>query len=465
MRHLFVSEGTNTRLILFFCGWAMDAAPFAGLHRAGYDVVVLWDYRSFAIDWSFIAHYKEVCVVAWSFGVYAAAVTTVALENRITKRIAVNGTLYPVDRRRGIPESVFNATLESLSPRGLEKFYRRMAGGNEAFKKFALAIPERDIDELREELEVFAPCEFMRPQLATRWDLAIIGRDDAIIPAANQWRAWTGTPTLMCDAPHLPDFSKIIDRYIIDKERVGERFEVGLALYEHNAPVQQRLADALADALDSNGAGEHIAQRGSRVLEIGSGTGMLSRRLDQLCGHKAFLEMWDLAGKSPLPESPLRSFRRVDAELEMKHLPAASFDLIATASTVQWFNSPTRFMEECSRVCAPGGFVAVATYLHGNLSVISSLTGRTLPLLTERQWLGIIPDDFELLASCSYEDALEFSSAMDAFRHLKNTGVNSLGRDSAGENSITRAVRNFRPDLDGAFRLVYKPLYFILKKR
>lgn len=443
----------------------MDAAPFAHLHRAGYDVVVLWDYRSFAIDWSFISPYKEVCVVAWSFGVYAAAVTTVALEARITKRIAVNGTLYPVDRRRGIPEPVFNGTLEGLSQRGMEKFYRRMAGGNEAFKKFEAVMPQRHIDELREELEVFAPCQFMSPQLARRWDLAVIGRDDAIIRAANQWRAWRGTPIVMCDAPHMLDISRILDRYIIDKERVGERFEVGLALYERNAPVQQRLAGELAQAVERCCGREHIARRGCRVLEIGSGTGMLSRRLDSLCGPDTFMEMWDLAGSSPLPESVSRCFKRVDAELEMKQLPPASFDLVATASTVQWFNSPTRFLAECSRVCAPGAYVAVATYLYGNLSVISSLTGRTLPLLTESQWLGIIPDDFEILETRSYEDAIEFPSAMDAFRHLKNTGVNSLGRDSSGENSLTHAVRNFKPDLDGAFRLVYRPFYFILRKR
>ena len=30
----------------------MDAAPFAGLRRPGYDIMVVWDYRSSDIDWS-----------------------------------------------------------------------------------------------------------------------------------------------------------------------------------------------------------------------------------------------------------------------------------------------------------------------------------------------------------------------------------------------------------------------------
>ena len=37
---------------------------------------MVWNYTSLDIDWSFTAVYGEICVVGWSLGVFAAAVTT-----------------------------------------------------------------------------------------------------------------------------------------------------------------------------------------------------------------------------------------------------------------------------------------------------------------------------------------------------------------------------------------------------
>ena len=76
MKHELVSYNGSTRLIIIFAGWAMDARPFRHLKRPGYDIAVVWDYRSMCIDWSFCKPYTEICVVAWSLGVYASAVTT-----------------------------------------------------------------------------------------------------------------------------------------------------------------------------------------------------------------------------------------------------------------------------------------------------------------------------------------------------------------------------------------------------
>ena len=80
MKLQYVSRTGAARLILIYAGWAMDAAPFEGLRRPGYDIAVVWDYREFQLDWSFATPYSEVCVVAWSLGVYAAAVTAPALQ-------------------------------------------------------------------------------------------------------------------------------------------------------------------------------------------------------------------------------------------------------------------------------------------------------------------------------------------------------------------------------------------------
>ena len=44
----------------------------------------------------------------------------------ICERVALNGTVTPVDDLKGIPQQVFEGTLEGLNEVALEKFIRRM---------------------------------------------------------------------------------------------------------------------------------------------------------------------------------------------------------------------------------------------------------------------------------------------------------------------------------------------------
>lgn len=463
MQYRVISKTGATRLIVFFLGWGMDAAPFENLRRFGYDIALVWDYKSFDIDWSFTAPYCEVCVMAWSMGVFASAVTTVGIEHRITRRMAVNGTLAPVDNLRGIPEHIFNGTLESLNERNLAKFRRRMCGSAAAFDDFIKHAPARSVSDLDAELHCFHPDSTWFLHADARFDLALICRDDAIFPPANQWRAWQGTPVQMMEGAHLPDFQAILDRYFIDKNRVEERFGTGLGTYAASAAMQQNTAQKLAAKMSINTVFDHMARPGARTLEIGSGTGMLSRIIDKCCGSRAYLEMWDIAGSAPV-DGELRAFRRLDAEIALGMLPRDSFDVIASASTVQWFNSPSRFLSNCLRALAPGGYLAFSAFQWGNLSEVEEATGRGLPLLSVKQWLDIIPQGFQIISAEDWNEEIDFDEAVDVFRHLKATGVNALGRTAQGESPIALALRRFPRALHGKFRITYRPFLIICKK-
>lgn len=464
MKHELVSYNGSSRLIIIFAGWAMDARPFRHLKRPGYDIAVVWDYRSMSIDWSFCKPYTEICVVAWSLGVYASAVTTYSIENKVTRRIAINGTLHPVDRLRGIPEGTFAGTLDGLTERSLHKFYRRVAGSKARFDAFAETMPERDIEGLKDELLSFYPFPLMPCEPVRRWDMVLIGRDDAIFPAINQQRAWNGTPATFVDEPHLMDFQKIIDRYIIDKQRTGERFSKGLASTYHDAAsVQADIANRIGTLLERPDVSEVLGHAGARILEIGSGTGLLSRKLYERKHHEATLEMWDIAAEAPFT-SASTSFTCADAEVEITHQQAESFDLIASASTVQWFNSPSRFLAECSRVLRHGSYAVISTFAKGNLDEVTQAGGRALPLLSPEQWLMIVPEGLECVYCTDYSRTLSFDSAIEVFRHLKATGVNSLDRGASEGASLRSILSHYRPGLDGCYTATYKPLIFILRK-
>ena len=343
---------SNPRLILFFAGWAMDDKPFAHLARPGYDIAVIWDYRNLHIDWSFTRPYSEICILAWSMGVYAATITTQAIDYKVTARIAVNGTITPIHNTHGIPEAIYHGTLDGLSERNLLKFYRRVCGSAQAYKDFCLNIPQRPLDQLRDELAAIEPHSILANPVAERWDLAIISRDDAIFPPVNQFRAWDNTPRRMIPAPHLLDFQKIIDRYFIDKPLVGKRFSSGRPTYDLNAPVQQFAISKLEEMMQHNGLLKEILSKPLKIIEIGSGTGSLSRRIAAWSPLSA-IEMWDLSDNGAC--LPPGDFVCCDAETAIWQKPKQSADIIASASTLQWFNSPARFLDECHRVLAPGG--------------------------------------------------------------------------------------------------------------
>lgn len=441
----------------------MDSAPFAHLHRPGYDILIVWDYRDYSLDWSCAAGYDEICVVAWSLGVYAAAVASAPIAALTTLRLAVNGTVTPVDNQRGIPELIFRGTLDGLDERNLTKFYRRVAGSRAAFDRFAADMPRRSVDELRQELAAFLPDDFFAPTPDMRFDRALICRDDAIFPAANQWRAWEGKPRTMLDGAHLPDFQVIIDRFVLDKDLTGSRFAAGASSYEGNAAVQDGLVERMRLVMERHGIPAHMCRRGSRTIEIGSGTGKLTRVLDGFAGRFGTLEMWDIAADAPV-SGPRRPFRKTDAELQLLRTPSESADFIVSASTVQWFNSPSRFLVECARVLTSGGLLLVGTYAAGNLGAVESATGRGLPLLEPDEWLALAPGVFECIEAQTYTVDMEFDAPADVFRHLKATGVNSLGR-GVGAAAMRHALASLPCSLDGKYRITYRPTLFLLRKK
>ena len=76
--------------------------------------------------------------------------------------------------------------------------------------------------------------------------MAIIGLNDAIIPASNQQLAWRSVSTrLLAGAPHFPDLQHIIDCEIIDKQLVARRFAGAATSYGQHASAQETVAAKL----------------------------------------------------------------------------------------------------------------------------------------------------------------------------------------------------------------------------
>lgn len=202
MKQEFIRKENNDRLFLLFGGWGSWPGLFAeNTFPEGYDVMVCYDYRSMDFDYDIPGRYRSVRLAAWSMGVWAASAVFSAcmpegaLFPEWESRIAVNGTMSPIDDMKGIPVEIFRGTMEGMSAPVLTRFVRRMCGKELGY--YLSRSPERSPEELKEELyriwdAVHSP---VSGEIAFKWDKAVIGLGDLIFPVAAQRNAWAGTET------------------------------------------------------------------------------------------------------------------------------------------------------------------------------------------------------------------------------------------------------------------------------
>lgn len=416
-------------MLLIYAGWSVDATPFTQLRCPGYDIAVVHDYST--IEPVEIDGYGEVVVLAWSLGVHAAELTCSHLP--LTLTIAVNGTPYPVDDRRGIPTAIYEGTAGGLNERALLKFRHRMG---------APAIPRgpRPIANLQTEL-----LGFPRGEVDFRWDRAIISAADRIFPPQNQREAWQGRAEILeIDGGHMPDFQSIIDRFVINKPLVGTRFAKGSATYDGSADTQHKIAERLFSLWRKHGL------RAGTVLEIGAGTGYFT---DLYRPHVGKTILWDIA--------PARDdIVGCDAEAA---LPLAEIapDVVASASTMQWFNSPAAFLRQCARIIRQGGMAVLSTFGPETFKELTAAGVIPLPYLSENALRRIIPEEFEILELRSELTTMEFDSPIEVLTHLKSTGVNARPCSCPIRELLGRYPRNAA----GRCILTYQPIYIVLKRK
>ena len=69
--------------------------------------------------------YEQKFLITWSMGVFVAAYLRKYFEN-FDKKIAINGTITPVDNEFGIPVKMFELTLKHASVGLGGKFYKNV---------------------------------------------------------------------------------------------------------------------------------------------------------------------------------------------------------------------------------------------------------------------------------------------------------------------------------------------------
>jgi malonyl-CoA O-methyltransferase len=142
----------------------------------------------------------------------------------------------------------------------------------------------------------------------------------------------------------------------LDRERIRRSFSAQAAGYDRYAAVQRRVADRLLQLFLEGGAAA------GQALEVGAGTGRLSRRLARACpGVRPIVS--DLAhGMTRLAAGAVPAALAVDADAQALPFRDRSLSLVLSSSVYQWLENLPLACAESARVLRPGGRFALALF-------------------------------------------------------------------------------------------------------
>ncbi|MDE6272427.1 MAG: DUF452 family protein [Muribaculaceae bacterium] len=452
------SQPANRRLILIFAGWSTTPSFYRDLQSEGWDIAVVWDYTDLDFDPSIINNYSSIFIIAWSLGVAAAAHAAASTlpVGRISAAFAVNGTLFPSSDHYGIPEDIYEATRATLNARNLLKFTKRMGYIPPAPESMPPIAPEDiyipDFDSLALELENIRSYA-LRGKLP--WKRVYISTEDRIFPAEsmhNYWISDSSKPQIVdLKAPHYVHLQRIINEVTPDIDKISKRFQRAVPTYDANASAQKTIISNLVQLLpDAN------AKSIGSMLEIGTGSGMLSRCLAEKLPNLNDATFLDLYSLPRLNIAPVEKYIRADAEKWILDVASDSYDLIASANTIQWFADPESFFRNVARALRPGGSFLCSTFLKGNLEELDSMRPSPLLYRDEEELKEMLLRHFSHVTVKSEPIRLNFKTRRELLLHLKLTGV--AGGSPSGLPYRNDAPSNASP-FTGPYSLTYRPLY------
>lgn len=205
MRHHWLHHNNKKKLIVFFCGWGQDPKPFAPLGTENYDVLMLYNYQSIAlpVDIKSISVAYESCeLIAWSMGVMLANIVCADISEIFSHKLAISGSLSPVDDQFGIPPKQYIGTMKLFSEKVRDAFFQNMNLDAEIINTFNRNKPERSVEDQKKELEFLFSTARKYGHESNIFEKALICGRDRIFPVENLMAFW-GEKAEKIDPPHF----------------------------------------------------------------------------------------------------------------------------------------------------------------------------------------------------------------------------------------------------------------------
>ncbi len=249
----------------------------------------------------------------------------------------------------------------------------------------------------------------------------------------------------------------------IDKELVGQRFAKHYEDYQVCATVQRSIATTLAASLSRYCPDIRV----KLALEIGMGTGFLSRRLGRLYpdAHWYFNDLVPEA-KAWIPQD-LAHKEALMGDAELLELPEG-LDMLASASALQWLRDLDAFFLRSFHALKLSGIFAFSSFGPNHMTELRQLTGVGLDYPSMEEMQQKLKDaGFSVIHQAEWTDVLSFETARQVLEHLRLTGVNSTAAQTWTPRKLLHFCKQYELQFrgeDGSLPLSYHPILFIAQK-
>ncbi|HHT6978748.1 TPA: malonyl-ACP O-methyltransferase BioC [Campylobacter jejuni] len=216
--------------------------------------------------------------------------------------------------------------------------------------------------------------------------------------------------------------------------------------YEKHAKVQDFMGLKLCEIL-KNLRISHF----EKVFEFGCGRGELSKKLQNFITFNEYLKNDILNFKE---NSNILIFDM--NEIAKQDLSKEKFDLIVSNATLQWLDLK-RIILSLRDMLNQNGILLLSTFAKQNLKEIKQSTGFGLNYFSLNELEQIFKIYFNEVKITQELVELSFDNALDVFRHLKLSGVNSLGFYPLNKGFLKEFEEKFQN------KLTYHPVFILCK--
>lgn len=216
--------------------------------------------------------------------------------------------------------------------------------------------------------------------------------------------------------------------------------------YEKHAKVQDFMGLKLCEILK-----DLKISHFEKVFEFGCGRGELSKKLQNFITFDEYLknDILDFKENSSILIFDMNEIAKQDLSKE-------KFDLIVSNATLQWLDLK-RIIPSLRDMLNQNGILLLSTFAKQNLKEIKQSTGFGLNYFSLNELEQIFKVYFNEVKITQELIKLSFDNALDVFRHLKLSGVNSLGFYPLNKGFLKEFEEKFQN------KLTYHPVFILCK--
>ncbi len=239
----------------------------------------------------------------------------------------------------------------------------------------------------------------------------------------------------------------------LDSRYVASKFFSSKESYESHAIIQRHMRQKLIELLESHFID---SRRFGQVFEFGAHLGGFSKLLMKHIEFEHYIcndiNDYGLVFENPNIESTCFDMRDICVQNY-----AHRFNLIASNACLQWLPFATT-LASLYEILDSGGIVLLSSFGRHNLKEIQAICGVSLSYLSLEQMQNELCKHYEILALEEESICLDFACALEVFRHLQKSGVNSLGKP------LSKAIlQQYQAKFQG--KITYHPIYILARKK